>query len=1075
MKFITTILTLLLLPLTFYSDARAANYNKVLRFDTQWDSVQILTYIDMATGQDDSTTIFTTNVDTSIVLDDNTDYSIIYKYWASGSYYAATETILHNRLKPTTAGRTLDVLATGEAGVDLDNTSGDLAAADFEASSLDGKGDWSTHSAANVWAAAARTLTELDEDNTTIDLNGTEVYRLVQFDEDFTTIDIDGQTIAVATTATNLTNNNDKTGYSLTTAERAAIEDSVHGNAADYKATGFSTHNADAVWAVGIRALTDKANFALSTTAYNTIKDSVWRNTDDYRWLTSLDEDTTTIDIDGQTIATVTTATNLSNNNDKTGYTLTVNDMQIAAGHAADSVWNADTASHNGTANSFGILFDASVSSAGGSATISDADMGAIIDSLMRRIVADTITGSWAGRVLSEAASGGAGISDDAMGDIIDSLMRRVVADTISGSWVGRVLSYAAGASTFDVATDSTLPDISKMIASGLLAAIEDTVHANAADYKATGFSTHAAADVWSVATRALTDKAGFGLSTAERAAIEDSVHANAADYKADVSGLSTFDPTTDSTLPDISSLVDNGFCSVIEDSIHANAADYKATGFSTFAAATDSVIVDVSAASVEDGLLAKQADSIQAVALKINADNTSGSFDAADFEANVWLATHFHSNVGEEFAAATWAEDLSTYSTQYTAGSIVYDSIDAKVSSAGATATIADADMAAIVDSIMRRAASDTVTASWTAAVIRKSDSAASGATATIADADMGAIIDSLMRRAAGDTISGSWVGLMLSLADAGSTFDPSVTGDSLDINDAVADALATWGKSGFSLTSTEWEEVWRNIDTNNVDSSDIGVWIGNAASGSATISDADKKDIAQYVKDTATAYPSIFYGPTATGGGLYSVTVYAVDTSGTDAVVPAVSIAAQTTDGIPLAGPLVANNQGNVTFMLDAGVTRFISRLGASYQFDTLSATITGNEDSLAVLGYNVVIDPPAGGASYATVYASLYKPNGTADSGIVVKGWLMPDINVTASTPGYTITPYAIWDTTDASGYWSIDLMRSDQYDDTTKGWYHIEGTKGRNRRKVFVIDSLRIPESGNVDLTDSLAAR
>jgi hypothetical protein len=40
------------------------------------------------------------------------------------------------------------------------------------------------------------------------------------------------------------------------------------------------------------------------------------------------------------------------------------------------------------------------------------------------------------------------------------------------------------------------------------------------ADYKATGFSTHAAADIWSVGTRALTDKVGFGLSSAATQAI---------------------------------------------------------------------------------------------------------------------------------------------------------------------------------------------------------------------------------------------------------------------------------------------------------------------------------------------------------------------------------------------------------------------------------------------------------------------------------------------------------------------------------------------------------------------------
>lgn len=45
-------------------------------------------------------------------------------------------------LRPTTAGQTLDVAATGEAGIDLGNTLGNYVAADFGAASLNGKGDW---------------------------------------------------------------------------------------------------------------------------------------------------------------------------------------------------------------------------------------------------------------------------------------------------------------------------------------------------------------------------------------------------------------------------------------------------------------------------------------------------------------------------------------------------------------------------------------------------------------------------------------------------------------------------------------------------------------------------------------------------------------------------------------------------------------------------------------------------------------------------------------------------------------------------------------------------------------------
>ena len=42
------------------------------------------------------------------------------------------------------------------------------------------------------------------------------------------------------------------------------------------------------------------------------------------------------------------------------------------------------------------------------------------------------------------------------------------------------------------------------------------------ADYKATGFSTHTAANVWSAVTRSLTDKSGFSLSTVGIKAIWD-------------------------------------------------------------------------------------------------------------------------------------------------------------------------------------------------------------------------------------------------------------------------------------------------------------------------------------------------------------------------------------------------------------------------------------------------------------------------------------------------------------------------------------------------------------------------
>lgn len=45
-------------------------------------------------------------------------------------------------LQATTAGRTLDILATGEVPIDFDTSIGTLAAAQIEAGALDGKGNW---------------------------------------------------------------------------------------------------------------------------------------------------------------------------------------------------------------------------------------------------------------------------------------------------------------------------------------------------------------------------------------------------------------------------------------------------------------------------------------------------------------------------------------------------------------------------------------------------------------------------------------------------------------------------------------------------------------------------------------------------------------------------------------------------------------------------------------------------------------------------------------------------------------------------------------------------------------------
>jgi hypothetical protein len=137
---------------------------------------------------------------------------------------------------------------------------------------------------------------------------------------------------------------------------------------------------------------------------------------------------------------------------------------------------------------------------------------------------------------------------DTALSDLdLDHLIKTTYggADPTVGSLMDLMLNKD-GSQTFSQATDS-LEAIRDNQAGADAAAIADAVwdeaiagHTTGAtfggknqkvvpsetigDYKATGFSTHSAANVWAVGTRALTDKAGFSLSTAGVDAVIDEV-----------------------------------------------------------------------------------------------------------------------------------------------------------------------------------------------------------------------------------------------------------------------------------------------------------------------------------------------------------------------------------------------------------------------------------------------------------------------------------------------------------------------------------------------------------------------
>lgn len=242
--------------------------------------------------------------------------------------------------------------------------------------------------------------------------------------------------------------------FSGATDSLEAIRD--RGDAAWITATGFSTHSAADVWSVVARTLT------------------------------ALDEDNTTIDLDGSTVGGLTTW-------DKSGYSLSASSI--------DSIWDEVVTGHS-TADSFGKVFDDQIDglraygdsnwlTATGFSTHSAADVktaleadGSKLDHLWEMTEDDGGVRRLTENSLEEAPSGS--------GTTAQQVWEYNISSISTAGYAGDYLNNLPS----DPADDS---DIDSQLA---------TIQAdldNPSQYKATGFSTHSASDVWAAVSRTIT------------------------------------------------------------------------------------------------------------------------------------------------------------------------------------------------------------------------------------------------------------------------------------------------------------------------------------------------------------------------------------------------------------------------------------------------------------------------------------------------------------------------------------------------------------------------------------------
>ena len=194
--------------------------------------------------------------------------------------------------------------------------------------------------------------------------------------------------------------------------------------------------------------------------------------------------------------------------------------------------------------------------------------------------------------------------------------------------------------------------------------------------------------------------------------------------------------------------------------------------------------------------------------------------------------------------------------------------------------------------------------------------------------------------------------------------------------------------------------------------------------------------------IDSTATANPTHFYGPTASGSGDDTCVVWALDTTGTPTAITDVKITVKTLAGADYASGRTTSSgswkffaTGVDTFLVTGRRPGYVwSHMGGqnSALMDTVIVGATGGPDTL--VGYNIAIGSPAG-SDLCRVYGHLYDLEGNALENVVVRAELTRR-NVRDTCNNTLLGFYRAETDTDSNGYFYLDLLKNKCTNITTK---------------------------------------
>lgn len=199
--------------------------------------------------------------------------------------------------------------------------------------------------------------------------------------------------------------------------------------------------------------------------------------------------------------------------------------------------------------------------------------------------------------------------------------------------------------------------------------------------------------------------------------------------------------------------------------------------------------------------------------------------------------------------------------------------------------------------------------------------------------------------------------------------------------------------------------------------------------------------------------------------GGGSYVAAFVVYDTANDEAVHYAkVTIKQDSALGVTETWWMTDAN-GYLEFALDNGDFSAVTSK-PRFMSSPLDFTIASANYSDTIFGYQIGTPSPPN-PDYATVEGYVYSPSGERFYGAIVTatrvtGDFASDTTDTPLIIGKKPTTVPI----DTAGYFSMFLMRTSAYDDTTTGFYEIVGNMGGT--EIFKVTTLYIPATGDVDL-------